>query len=76
MNKLGPPFAATVAWLASQRPDLTFVAPMANAAARAGFERALGEHAPGAHVHLEVWDNGHVVNPARFLALNGGNRRG
>ena len=30
----------------------------------------------GAHVHLEVWDNGHVVNPARFLALNGGNRRG
>ena len=30
----------------------------------------------GAHVHLEVWDNGHVVNPARFLALRGGNRRG
>ena len=31
----------------------------------------------GAHVHLEVWDNGHVVNPTRFLALNGGgNRRG
>ena len=52
VNKLGPPFAATVAWLASQRPGLTFVAPMANAAARAGFERALGEHAPGAHVHL------------------------
>jgi murein DD-endopeptidase MepM/ murein hydrolase activator NlpD len=30
----------------------------------------------GAHVHLEVWDNGHVVNPARFLASNGGHRRG
>jgi len=30
----------------------------------------------GAHVHLEVWENGHVVNPTRFLALNGGNRRG
>ena len=32
----------------------------------------------GAHVHLEVWDNGHVVNHAPFLALNtgGGHRRG
>lgn len=30
----------------------------------------------GAHVHLEVWDNGHVVNPSRFLAFNGSNRRG
>ena len=29
----------------------------------------------GAHVHLEVWDNGHVVNPSRFLALNGGGGR-
>lgn len=52
VSKLGPPFAATVAWLAAQRPGLTFVAPMANAAARAGFERALREHAPGVHVHL------------------------
>jgi lipid-A-disaccharide synthase len=50
--KLGPPFAATVAWLAGQRPELTFVAPMANATARAGFERALREHAPGAQVQL------------------------
>jgi murein DD-endopeptidase MepM/ murein hydrolase activator NlpD len=32
----------------------------------------------GAHVHLEVWDKGHVVNPAPFLALDKtrGNRRG
>ena len=31
----------------------------------------------GAHVHLEVWENDHVVNPARFLALGGkGKRRG
>jgi lipid-A-disaccharide synthase len=52
VGKLGPPFAATVAWLAGQRPELTFVAPMANAAARAGFERALREHAPGVRVHL------------------------
>ena len=30
----------------------------------------------GAHVHLEVWDNGHVVNPARFLASNRRSSRG
>jgi lipid-A-disaccharide synthase len=52
VSKLGPPFAATVAWLAGKRPELRFVAPMANAAARAGFERALHEHAPGVHVNL------------------------
>ena len=52
VNKFGPPFAVTVAWLASQRPGLTFVAPMANAAARAGFERALRDHAPGVDVRL------------------------
>jgi lipid-A-disaccharide synthase len=52
VNRLGPPFAATVAWLAEQRPGLTFVAPMAGAAARAGFEQALREQAPGVHVHL------------------------
>jgi lipid-A-disaccharide synthase len=52
VSKLGPPFAATVAWLAARRPGLTFVAPMANATARAGFERALHEQAPGVHVHL------------------------
>ena len=52
VSRLGPPFAATVAWLAGQRPELTFVAPMANAAARLRFERALREHAPGVPVHL------------------------
>lgn len=52
VSKLGPPFAATIAWLASRRPELTFVAPMANAAARAGFEQALREHAAGVPVHL------------------------
>ena len=28
-------------------------------------------HSTGAHVHLEVWDHGHVVNPAPFLAQGG-----
>ena len=50
--KLGPPFAATLAWLQAQRPSLRFVAPMANAGARERFERHLREHAPHAEVHL------------------------
>jgi lipid-A-disaccharide synthase len=50
--RLGPPFAATVAWLAAQRPELSFVAPMANRQARAGFAEALREHAPGVAVNL------------------------
>lgn len=52
VNRLGPPFAATVAWLAAQRPEIAYVAPMANAAARTAFEQALREHAPGVPVTL------------------------
>lgn len=50
--KLGPPFAATIAWLAAQRPGLAFIAPMANAAVRENFEQALAVHAPGVEVRL------------------------
>lgn len=50
--KLGAPFAATLAWLQARRPELQFVAPMANDGARATFERALAEHAPGVEVRL------------------------
>jgi lipid-A-disaccharide synthase len=52
VSKLGAPFAATVAWLAARRPGLQFVAPMANAAARAGFEHALAAEAPGVEVRV------------------------
>ncbi|MDQ1242287.1 MAG: lipid-A-disaccharide synthase [Pseudomonadota bacterium] len=52
VTKLGPPFAATLAWLHARRPSLRFVAPMANAGARERFERDLHEHAPLAEVHL------------------------
>ncbi len=52
VSRLGPPFAATVAWLHARRPELGFVAPMANAAARAGFEQALASHAGGVPVQL------------------------
>jgi lipid-A-disaccharide synthase len=50
--RLGPPFAATIAWLAARRPGIRYVAPMANAAARSTFERSLAEHAPGVEVVL------------------------
>ena len=40
-------FAATARWLAAQRPQLEFIAPMASAATRAIFSQALEQHAPG-----------------------------
>ena len=52
VTRLGAPFAATIAWLRSRRPDLQFVAPMANGAAREAFEQALSAEAPGVKVIL------------------------
>lgn len=52
VGRLGPPFAATIAWLAARRPGLAFVAPMANAAARSGFEQSLRLHAPDVPVQV------------------------
>ncbi len=48
--KLGGPFAATMAWLHQRRPDLQFVAPMANAAVRTLFEHSLAQYAPAVPV--------------------------
>ena len=50
--RLGPPFAATLAWLRARSPGLGFVAPMAGAAVRRAFEQSLREHAPGLEVRL------------------------
>ena len=50
VSKLGGPFAATLAWLHARRPDLRFVAPMANAAVRTMFEHSLAQYAPGVPV--------------------------
>ncbi len=52
VKRLGPPFAATIDWLHARRPDVAFVAPMANEAARARFRQALTDHAPGVPVQL------------------------
>jgi lipid-A-disaccharide synthase len=52
VGRLGPPFAATVAWLASRRPDVRFVAAMASDAARQAFTASLATHAPGVEVRV------------------------
>jgi lipid-A-disaccharide synthase len=52
VQRIGPPFAATVKWLSKSRPRLSFVAPMANAATRLAFTAALAEHAAQVPVKL------------------------
>ena len=50
--RLAADFAATLRWLAERRPGLKFVAPMASAATRQIFSRALERDAPGIEVQL------------------------
>ena len=50
--RLAADFAATARWLAAQRPDLKFIAPMASAATRQIFSRVLERDAPDLEVQL------------------------
>jgi lipid-A-disaccharide synthase len=50
--RLAADFAATARWLAAQRPDLKFIAPMASAATRQIFSRVLKRDAPDLEVQL------------------------
>jgi lipid-A-disaccharide synthase len=50
--RLAEDFAATARWLAAQRPQLVFVAPMVSAATRQIFAHALARHAPGLPVQI------------------------
>ncbi len=52
VSRLGPQFAATAAWLLERRPDLTFIAAMANARVRTAFEQALAHLGLQNRVHL------------------------
>ncbi|MCC5794389.1 MAG: lipid-A-disaccharide synthase [Chromatiales bacterium] len=47
LQKLGPAFAATAAWLTARLPGLHCVAPMASPALADLFREALATHAPG-----------------------------
>ena len=50
--RLAADFAATACWLAAQRPELQFIAPMASAATRQIFIQALALHAPEVEVRI------------------------
>ncbi len=50
--RLSRDFAATARWIAARRAGVEFVAPMASAATRATFERALAELAPQLRVQV------------------------
>ena len=50
--RLGADFAATARWLAAQRPELKFIAPMASAATRQIFSEVLKRDAPALDVRL------------------------
>ncbi|HEX4152839.1 MAG TPA: lipid-A-disaccharide synthase [Steroidobacteraceae bacterium] len=52
VTRLAGDFAATAAWLAQRRPGLEFIAPMASAATREIFTRALERVAPQVRVTL------------------------
>ncbi|MFL6550849.1 MAG: lipid-A-disaccharide synthase [Povalibacter sp.] len=50
--RLGPDFAATVAWLSKRRPEIGFIAAMANARVRSAFEQALARAGMSDRVQL------------------------
>jgi lipid-A-disaccharide synthase len=52
VTRLAPDFAATAACMAARRPDLQFIAPMANAAVAGIFAAALERIAPRVNVRL------------------------
>ena len=52
VTRLAADFAATARWLAAQRPQLKFIAPMASAATREIFSRVLKRDAPALEVQL------------------------
>lgn len=66
--RLGPVFAATVAWLSAHRPGLTFVAPMATPATAALWRAALAAHAPRIPVRT-VEGQAHAALAAADVAL-------
>jgi lipid-A-disaccharide synthase len=52
VSRLGAAFAQTARWMHAQRPELTFIAPMASAQTRELFALALSRNAPDLNVRL------------------------
>jgi lipid-A-disaccharide synthase len=55
VGRLGPDFAATVAWFKQQRPDIRFISAMASAKVRQTFEHALA--AAGVSDRVQLFDS-------------------
>jgi lipid-A-disaccharide synthase len=56
MQRLAGPFIDAASEMSRRRPGLTLLAPMANAAVRAEFERALVRSGAGAQLNLHILD--------------------
>jgi lipid-A-disaccharide synthase len=70
--RLGADFAATARWLAAQRPDLKFIAPMASAATRQIFSEVLKRDAPGLDVLLTDGQATRVLSAANVVLVASG----
>jgi lipid-A-disaccharide synthase len=70
--RLGADFAATARWLAAQRPDLKFIAPMASAATRQIFSDLLMRDAPALGVQLIDGQATTVLSAANVVLVASG----
>ncbi len=70
--RLAADFAATARWLAAQRPDLKFIAPMASAATRQIFSRVLKRDAPDLEVQLIEGQATTVLSAANVVLVASG----
>jgi lipid-A-disaccharide synthase len=70
--RLAADFAATASWLAAQRPNLIFIAPMASAATRQIFSRVLRRDAPNLEVQLIEGQATSVLSAANVVLVASG----
>ncbi len=70
--RLAADFAATARWLAQQRPDLKFIAPMASAATRQIFAGVLKRDAPSVEVQLIEGQATTVLSAANVVLVASG----
>jgi len=72
VTRLAAPFAGAAAWLASRRAGVTFVAPMASAAARARFEAEWQQVAAGTAVTVTDGRSREVLAAADVVLVASG----
>jgi lipid-A-disaccharide synthase len=68
VSRLADDFAGAIAWLASRRPALRFIAALSSGATRARFDAALAAQAPGVPV-MRVEGRSHEVLTAASVVL-------